>query len=160
VASNDNEHFEAKSAREEVDELLKSADPVLRTTISNTQSATEVEAKTSSGDAQEAKPDIILSPATPSSSLKNRPSNKPDSGPTSLDTGKTTSIFAEESNNSNLKSRKATASPIPERPLTPSSMRAKDPKSRTFLRAFWHVVFVEWIGGFIMRLCGGNRNIE
>lgn len=100
-------------------------------------------------------PQITLQPATPGSSLKTTatdPLNRP------IDTAKGTAID-EENDRSQLTSRKP-APPSPERPLTPTSMRSagKDTKSKSFLKAFWRVVFVEWIGGFIMRLCGGNRH--
>lgn len=100
-------------------------------------------------------PQITVQPATPGSSLrttKTDPFNRP------VDTAKATAI-EEENGRSQLTSRKP-AAPSPERPLTPTSMRsgAKDAKSRNFLKAFWRVVFVEWIGGFIMRLCGGDRH--
>jgi hypothetical protein len=100
-------------------------------------------------------PHITVQPATPGSSLKTTatdPFNKP------IDTAKATAI-EEENDRSQLTSRKL-AAPSPERPLTPTSMRSagKDAKSRNFLKAFWRVVFVEWIGGFIMRLCGGDRH--
>jgi len=102
-------------------------------------------------------PNITIQPATPGSSMKTGatdPSSKP------IDTAKTTTI-EEGSGRTRLMSRKA---PVPshERPLTPTSMHSagKDAKSRNFLKAFWRVVFVEWIGGLIMRLCGGNRHYK
>ncbi|CZT07537.1 uncharacterized protein RCO7_09782 [Rhynchosporium graminicola] len=55
-----------------------------------------------------------------------------------------------------IKSRKRQPSPTPDRPLTPSSMQGKE-QSKNILRAIWRVIFVEWIGGFIMRLCNGGR---
>lgn len=100
-------------------------------------------------------PEITIQPATPGSSLNTtttNPSNK------LVDTAKATAIDA-ENGRFKLTSRKPVPAPA-ERPLTPTSMRSagKDAKSRNFLKAFWRVVFVEWIGGFIVRLCGGSRN--
>jgi hypothetical protein len=99
-------------------------------------------------------PQITVQPATPGSSLKTintDPFTKP------IDTAKASAI-EQENGRAQLTSRKQ-AAPSPERPLTPTSMRSagKDAKSRNFLKAFWRVVFVEWIGGLIMRLCGGDR---
>ena len=99
-------------------------------------------------------PLITVQPATPGSSLKTT-NTDPFSKP--IDTAKASAIET-ENGRSQLTSRKH-AAPSPERPLTPTSMRSagKDAKSRNFLKAFWRVVFVEWIGGLIMRLCGGDR---
>jgi len=98
----------------------------------------------------EAGPRIMVQPATPSLSLQTNPVK-------AIDTAKATAI-EKENGRTQVTSRKS-ATPAPERPLTPSSIRSagKDAKSRDFLKAFWRVVFVEWIGGFIMRLCGGDR---
>ena len=102
-------------------------------------------------------PNVVVTPATPGSSLKTRKSD-PFENSQSVDTAKASAI-EEENGRSQLKSRKQ-PSPVAERPLTPNSMRSggKDAKSRNFLKAFWRVVFVEWIGGIIMRLCGGRRS--
>jgi hypothetical protein len=99
-------------------------------------------------------PQITVQPATPGSSLKTTTTNpfeKPVNAAKS-------SALEEQTGRSQLASRKP-AAPSPERPLTPTSIRSagKDVKSRNFLKAFWRVVFVEWIGGFIIRLCGGDR---
>jgi hypothetical protein len=32
----------------------------------------------------------------------------------------------------------------------------RDTKSKNILKAFWRVVFVDWIGGLIRALCGGR----
>jgi len=98
-------------------------------------------------------PSITVLPATPGSSLKNRGS---ESYSKPIDTAKASAI-EEENGRGHLTSRKQ-PSPIPERPLTPTSMRGKDAKSKNFLKAFLNLVFVEWIGGLLMRLCGGGRN--
>ncbi|KAI9641420.1 hypothetical protein NHQ30_010223 [Ciborinia camelliae] len=72
---------------------------------------------------------------------------------------KTTS-FAEENGDSQLRARKQPISNVPERSITPASMRSagNDVKSRNFLRAFFQVLFVDWIGGLIRKLCGGERH--
>jgi len=99
-------------------------------------------------------PSINVLPATPGTSLKNRggdPFDRP------ANDAKTTAID-NDNGHSQIKSRK-TVSPIPERPITPSSMRSagKEAKSKNFLKAFLRLIFVDWIGGLIMRLCGGDR---
>jgi hypothetical protein len=106
---------------------------------------------------EEEGPNVMVTPATPSSSLKTSTSD-PFNKSHPVDTAKASAI-EEENGRSELKSRKQ-PSPATERPLTPNSMRSggKDAKNRNFLKAFWRVVFVEWIGGIIMRLCGGRRN--
>jgi hypothetical protein len=83
-------------------------------------------------------------------------STKADDKP--ADTAKSTGI-EEENGRAQLKSRRQQSPERAERPLTPSSVRSagKDAKSQNFLKAFWRVVFVDWIGGLIIRLCGGSR---
>lgn len=96
-------------------------------------------------------PNIMVQPATPAASItKSEFIAKPD-------IAKSTAI-EEENGRTQMKSRKS-KSTSPERPVTPSSMRSagKDAKSRNFLKAFWKVVFVDWIGGLIRALCGGGR---
>jgi hypothetical protein len=94
-------------------------------------------------------PNITVQPATPAAS-------KTEFIPKPLDTAKSTAI--EEENGRQVKSRKNPRSQSPERPITPSSMRSatRDAKSKNFLKAFWRVVFVDWIGGLIRALCGGR----
>ncbi|EPE28643.1 hypothetical protein GLAREA_09764 [Glarea lozoyensis ATCC 20868] len=101
-------------------------------------------------------PTITLQEATPRSSLR----------PSEADTAETltkgeSSATSTNEGNSELVSRKKqkAVSPTADRPLTPNSMPSnKEVKSRNFLKAFWRVVFVDWIGGFITRLCGGRRD--
>ncbi|KAI9047923.1 hypothetical protein LZ554_007725 [Drepanopeziza brunnea f. sp. 'monogermtubi'] len=124
----------------------------------------EVQAITTTGG-----PNILVEPATPAASTAlsnpmdqpgvNQPlaqSAKPVEQP--IDTAKTTAIEG-KNGSGKLTSRKQPPSPVPERPITPSSLHSagKDAGSRNFLKAFWRVVFVDWIGGLIVRLCGGNR---
>lgn len=101
-------------------------------------------------------PKFNFIPATPAGSSVHTtdPFDSPDSQ--YFDKGKSTAI--EEETNL-IKSRKRGQSPVQERPLTPSSIRSagKEAHERNFLKAFWRVVFVDWIGGFILRLCGGGR---
>ena len=85
-------------------------------------------------------PSIQVFPATPKGSAA-------DQNP--LDTARSSAI--DNNNNTQIKSRKQPTKSLPDRPLTPSSMRGKE-QSKNFLKAFWRVVFVEWIGGFIARL--------
>lgn len=117
--------------------------------------------ETSTGDDA---PHITVQPATPGSSMRNglgdgsswaEPLKKPD------DTARSSAIASEDAR-PQVTSRKPQRPPTPshpDRPITPTSMRSshKDVKSRNFLKAFWRVVFVDWIGGLILRLCGGGR---
>ena len=115
--------------------------------VSDKQLGNEDEAReiTTEGDS----PNITVQPATPAAL-------KTEFVPQPLDTAKTTAI--EEENGRQVKSRKNPRSQSPERPITPSSMRSatRDTKSKNFLKAFWRVVFVDWIGGIIRALCGGR----
>lgn len=101
-------------------------------------------------------PAIILSPATPAESSIHTadPSEGLNGNPSK--TSQSTSI---ESDSGLVRSRKQSKAPVPERPLTPNSVRSagKDAHERNFIKAFWRVFFVDWIGGLILRLCGGNR---
>ncbi|KAB8291544.1 hypothetical protein EYC80_006345 [Monilinia laxa] len=100
-------------------------------------------------------PTITVQPATPAASVN---TEAHDSVPKEK-AAKSTS-FAEENGDSQLRARKQPASHAPDRSITPSSMRSagNDAKSRNFLRAFFQVVFVDWIGGLIRKLCGGGRH--
>lgn len=79
------------------------------------------------------------------------------------DTAKSTAV-ENETDDTQVKSRKRQVSPTrgPERPATPTSMRSPskdihEVKERNIFKAFFRVVFVEWIGGLFLRLCGGRR---
>ncbi|TGO83210.1 hypothetical protein BPOR_0684g00040 [Botrytis porri] len=100
-------------------------------------------------------PSITVQPATPAASVN----ANIDQSATEEDAAKTTS-FADGANESQLRARKQPSSSAPDRSITPSSMRSAgyDAKSRNFLRAFFQVVFVDWIGGLIRKLCGGGRH--
>lgn len=90
--------------------------------------------------------------AAPTSSLKARAGHHlPD--PPAMDTAVSSAV--ESGHTSRLTSHKA-ASPPPERPLTPSSMRSANlvAKSRDLLKNILRLIFVDWIGGLIQRLCG------
>jgi hypothetical protein len=100
-------------------------------------------------------PTITLQPATPRSSIRTVGTDPTDTPSKAESTGSSTGT------GSDLVSRKKqrAMSPTPDRPLTPGSMRStKDVKDKNFLKAFWRVVFVDWIGGLIARLCGGGRD--
>jgi len=100
-------------------------------------------------------PSLIVQPPTPGTSLKTR-----DSDPIKeVHIAKSTSVSVDERSDSQLTARKQPP-PISERPLTPTSMHSTHgaPNSRNFLKAFFRVVFVDWIGGLIRRLCGGGRH--
>jgi hypothetical protein len=64
----------------------------------------------------------------------------------------------DSSSASHLTTRKS-GSPKPERPPTPTSVRSMNfvAKSRALLRNFLRMIFVDWIGGVIRRLCGRRR---
>ncbi|KAH8589255.1 hypothetical protein B0O99DRAFT_600054 [Bisporella sp. PMI_857] len=98
-------------------------------------------------------PDIVVSPATSDpnpvlEAIKN-PSKPVDSAEASA--------IEVQNDRGNLKQRKDVPNPT-ERPPTPLSTRSHNIKSDNFLRNFFKIVFVEWIGGFITRLCGGRRH--
>ena len=90
-------------------------------------------------------PDITVERATPGGSAEDTP----------LDTAKASAIEPEDGR-AKLRSRKAHASP--ERPITPTSIRSagKEAEPKNYLKAFFHVMFVDWIGGLIRALCGGR----
>jgi hypothetical protein len=100
-------------------------------------------------------PNITFSPATPGSSISAIDQFEKS---VTKDEAKSTGID-DESRTSQIKARKSHPPTPPERPITPQSMRSagKEARERNFLKAFWRVVFVDWIGGFIFRLCGGGR---
>jgi hypothetical protein len=99
-------------------------------------------------------PNINLIPATPApSSLgTTEPFDSPNDPKI---TAKSTAI---EDDSGLVRARKQGQTNV-DRPLTPSSMRSagKEARDKNFLHAFWRVVFVDWIGGLIARLCGGGR---
>ncbi|KAK2625976.1 hypothetical protein QTJ16_004238 [Diplocarpon rosae] len=121
-------------------------------------------------------PSILVEPATPGPSAQDDPlaqpvgtsfaaaaAQAPDGEPTTApasDLARTTAWADEHGTSNTLRSRSSKHHPsaMPDRPRTPTSLRStgKDVHSRNFLKAFWRVVFVEWIGGLIMRLCGGR----
>lgn len=70
----------------------------------------------------------------------------------------TTGSGIDSSNASHLMTRES-GSPKPERPFTPTSARSSNvlTKSRAMLRNFLRMIFVDWIGGVIRRLCGRRR---
>jgi hypothetical protein len=120
-------------------------------------------------------PSIVVSPATPGLSVKH--TNSP------VDIAKIAAI-EEENGRTQLKSRKSTdvaststdigkstatesgitprtqVSPTSERTLTPTSIRSmpKEANSKNFLTNFFKILFVDWIGGFFVKLFGGHRN--
>lgn len=77
-------------------------------------------------------------------------------GTTSEDTGKTT---ARDSGFATVLKNRSAPNPLPaERTDTPASLHnPPDVKNSNWLQAFIRALFVDWIGGFISRLCGGNR---
>ncbi|KAI6713750.1 hypothetical protein JHW43_003690 [Diplocarpon mali] len=117
-------------------------------------------------------PRILVEPATPGTFALEDPLAKPagkavaeaatevdgNSETNASGVANTTAFEDENGTGNKLRSRKQNPSTVAERPLTPNSLRSagKDAHSRNFLKAFWRVVFVDWIGGLIMRLCGGR----
>lgn len=98
-------------------------------------------------------PNITIQPATPGLSTIDK-----EFTPKPLDEAKTTAI-EEENGRAQVKSRKQAKPPSSERPESPSSLLSttREPKPKNFLKAFWQVIFVDWIGGLIRALCGGGR---
>ncbi|RDW59531.1 hypothetical protein BP6252_12618 [Coleophoma cylindrospora] len=100
-------------------------------------------------------PQILVHSATPSSSTPNLLNEASDKDSKSND-GKSTGIETEDGRSSQLTARKQ---PTPaERSITPNTIRSEHAKeSGNILKAFWRVVFIDWIGGFLSRLCGSRR---
>jgi hypothetical protein len=98
-------------------------------------------------------PDITIQPATPGSSATT-------TDPMTKQTGAKSTSFAEPNDESQVRARKQTPAKMPDRSITPTSLHTvgNNDKSRNFLKAFFQVVFVDWIGGFIKKLCGGGRH--
>jgi hypothetical protein len=73
--------------------------------------------------------------------------------PRGIDHGSSTAL-SDVTNGNNIKMRNT---PPNKRPSTPTSISSpyKDKNAKNILAAIWQTVFVEWIGGFITRLCGG-----
>jgi len=99
-------------------------------------------------DVDSESPSIVVSPATPG------PSNPTQN----IDTAKATAIES-ENGQPQLKHRKESTQTI-SRSLTPPSSKQSinNDKSSNAIKKFFNLVFVEWLGGFITRLCGGGRN--
>lgn len=101
-------------------------------------------------------PKILVHSATPSSSTANllgETSSKDKKG----EDGKSTGIETEDAHSSQLTSRKQQTPG--ERSITPNTIGSEHAKkSGNILKAFWRVVFVDWIGGFLTRLCGSRRH--
>ncbi|KUJ19516.1 uncharacterized protein LY89DRAFT_731911 [Mollisia scopiformis] len=110
---------------------------------------------TEESSAKDASLDTGVSPATPASNTVIDTTTKQN------DTAKSSAI-GNENDDSQIKSRKRQSSPA--RSLAPSvtanSMRSgsKDDDAKgAFLRYFFRLVFIDYIGGFFMRLCGARR---
>jgi hypothetical protein len=101
-------------------------------------------------------PKLKFIPATPAGSSIHATDSSDT--PKNKETDKVKSTAIEEGSGL-IRARKQGQPPNPERPLTPNSVRSagKDAHERNFLKAFWRVVFVDWIGGLILRICGGGR---
>ncbi|KAH8653212.1 hypothetical protein BGZ60DRAFT_180509 [Tricladium varicosporioides] len=95
-------------------------------------------------------PSIIVQRATPRSSMEIRASEPDTAGSSGVASGESPSVRAR---------KQQVVSPPPDRSRTPTSIRSNNQniKNRNFLKAIWRAVFVEWIGGFIKKLCGGGR---
>lgn len=100
-------------------------------------------------------PSITLQAATPRASLRTIYTDLTEA----TDVGESTSVATSGRSSELTPRKKQRAMTPPDRPLTPSSMRSNnDVKSRNFLKAFWRVVFVDWIGGLLARCFGGGRD--
>jgi hypothetical protein len=74
-----------------------------------------------------------------------------------VDVAKSSAVEEPSSNgDSNVKMRNPANT---ERSVTPASLRppGRDKETRNFLQVLWRTVFIQWIGGFFARLCGGRR---
>ncbi|RDW65272.1 hypothetical protein BP5796_09964 [Coleophoma crateriformis] len=103
-----------------------------------------------------AAPQILVHSATPSSSTPNLLNEASDKDSKAND-GKSTGIETEDGRSSQLTARKQPT--LAERSITPNTIRSEHAKeSGNILKAFWRVVFIDWIGGFLSRLCGSRRH--
>jgi hypothetical protein len=102
-------------------------------------------------------PAVTVESASWGASLKAPSSNKPFEQ--SVENTAAASGIEEGGDQTQLTKRKA-PSPTAERPATPSSMRptGQDAKSKGFLKSFLSLIFIDWIGGLITRICGGDRH--
>jgi hypothetical protein len=82
------------------------------------------------------------------------PESVEDTG-TSIDEADVATTSRDDSHSSQLRKRVVPS----ERAATPVSLRSvRDTKAGgNWLSTFFHVLFIDWIGGFITRLCGGPR---
>ncbi|KAK0630599.1 hypothetical protein B0T17DRAFT_488716 [Bombardia bombarda] len=96
----------------------------------------------------------------------NNPSDATNGSIASSDVGKTTGAAATENGNSSqVKKRGPAAVQGGERPDTPASIHSTSGSSVQgihhhqvgWFRAFFRLLFVDWIGGLITRLCNGGR---
>jgi hypothetical protein len=72
------------------------------------------------------------------------------------DVAESTSVEQPSNFDSSLKMRNPATT---ERSVTPASLRrpGKEKETRNFLQILWRTVFIQWIGGFFTRLCGGRH---
>jgi hypothetical protein len=130
---------------------------------------------TNSGDApaSSAKPDIKLVPASESSRAQTpEPSGSgPDNGNTEQTAGDIEEIQARSATtdkdkakatgvDSGAQSQLKRRTGPPERVATPNSINEagmQAAKSGSWFQSFFHMIFVDWIGGFLRRLFGGKR---
>ena len=100
--------------------------------------------------AEQSPPDVKIQAASPASSTR------ADSAE-GQDTATTTGVASDPQ--SQLKSRNQQPSPLADRPTTPHSVHSstQDVKSKNYLKIFFKTVFVDWLGGLILRLFGSRR---
>lgn len=129
-----------------------------------TDATHEITPKTDAG------PSIVVSPATPGLAQLKEPITAPKEPPVveeensqnvlkhrkqvseeSTTTAKSSAVEVEVERNSRKQ-----VSPVQDRAPTPTSMSKE--KSQNFFTNFLRLFFVEWIGGFFSKLCGGRGN--
>lgn len=104
-------------------------------------------------------PQILIQPASPTVEEAEETCIPPPPPPfpKGADTAQSTSVEGKQSNGNGAMKMRNAAVPL-ERPQTSSSMGSpKKQESANFLTAFWQKFIVGWLGGLIMRLCGGRR---
>ena len=151
------------------------------------ETATGTETKSSHDDASRAQPDANLAPASgaTASQTSDPPSQanggsrspclfaQPGEGPrevvnlagsTKTDAGQSASENENTTQSTGVdngtQSQVRRRGPAPDRIATPSSINQagiQAAKSGGWFRSFFRMIFVDWIGGFISRLCGGKR---
>jgi len=102
-------------------------------------------------------PQIFIQPASPTVEAAKETYIPLPLSPKGADTAQSTSVEGKQSNGNGATKMRNAGAPL-ESPKMSSSMGSpKKQESMNFLTAFWQKFIVGWLGGLIMRLCGGRR---